>query len=182
MHHPYIAGLIDGGTTGQGAPYLVMELIDGMPIDEYCDQNRLSIDERLLLLEKVTAALQYAHQNQTIHRDVKPSNVLVTSDGIPKLVDFGIAKLLTNPAQGDSGATTLFGNHMFTPDYASPEQVLTGKVSISSDIYSIGTLAIKFHHTAGEHTTAENRCTTERRADSNFPRYDSPTIKTCTAW
>jgi len=143
MHHPYIAGLIDGGTTGQGAPYLVMELIDGMPIDEYCDQNRLSIDERLLLLEKVTAALQYAHQNQTIHRDVKPSNVLVTSDGIPKLVDFGIAKLLTNPAQGDSGATTLFGNHMFTPDYASPEQVLTGKVSISSDIYSIGTLAIK---------------------------------------
>lgn len=148
MHHPYIATLIDGGTTDKGVPFLIMELVNGEPIDEYCDRKRLPLSERIALLEKVAAALQYAHQNLTIHRDLKPNNVLVTEDGIPKLVDFGIAKLLTSPDQSESndrqqpGATTLFGQRVLTPDYASPEQVLHGNISISSDIYSLGILAI----------------------------------------
>ena len=145
LRHPYIAGLIDGGTTESGVPFLVMELVDGLPIDAYCDQNRLSINERLALLEKVALALQHAHQNLIIHRDLKPSNVLVTVDGIPKLVDFGIAKLLADPEHSDEpqhGATTFFGNRAFTPDFASPEQILTGDVSTSSDVYSLGVLAL----------------------------------------
>lgn len=152
LRHPYIAGLIDGGTTESGAPYFAMELVEGQRIDEFCDQNTLSVADRIVLLEKVAHALQHAHQNLIVHRDIKPSNVLVTADGIPKLVDFGIAKLLeTQPgspmlASVDQpvhphGATTFFGKSALTPDFASPEQVLEGKVSTSSDVYSLGILA-----------------------------------------
>lgn len=157
LRHPYIAGLIDGGTIATGAPYLAMELVDGVPIDEYCDRHRLRIDERLALLEKVTQALQHAHQSLIVHRDIKPSNILVTTDGIPKLVDFGIAKLVSEPPVTDgagsnsiasqplrpfqAGATTYFGHQALTPNFASPEQLLEGKVSTASDIYSLGILA-----------------------------------------
>ena len=147
LHHPYIASLIDGGTTPQGMPWLVMELVEGVPIDQYCNEQRLSIRARLALLEKVAMAVQHAHQNLVIHRDLKPSNVLVTGDGIPKLVDFGIAKLIQLPdAAGQntqaSGVTTMFGQRALTPDYASPEQIFDGTVSTASDIYSLGVLAM----------------------------------------
>lgn len=151
LRHPYISGLVDGGTTANGVPYLAMELVEGVRIDEYCDKNRLRIAQRLALLEKVAHALQYAHQNLIVHRDIKPSNILITADGIPKLVDFGIAKLISGPATDESegaqpyaaphGVTTYFGNQALTPDFASPEQLLEGKVSTASDIYSLGILA-----------------------------------------
>src|SRR6185503_1730225 len=94
LDHPYIARLLDGGTTPDGMPYVVMEYVEGVPIDRYCDNHGLSIDERLKLFRDVCAAVHYAHQNLVIHRDIKPGNILVTADGVPKLLDFGIAKLL----------------------------------------------------------------------------------------
>ena len=145
LRHPYIAGLIDGGTTDNGLPWLVMELVDGQPIDEYCRSHRASIAERLALLEKVALAVQHAHRNLVIHRDIKPSNVLVGDDGIPRLVDFGIAKLLEpadDAADDVRGITTLYGQHALTPDFASPEQLLEGRVSTASDVYSLGILAM----------------------------------------
>lgn len=146
LRHPYIAGMIDGGTTTGGMPWLVMELVDGLPIDVFCRERRLSIAQRVALIEKVAMAVQHAHQNLVIHRDIKPSNVLVTADGVPRLVDFGIAKLLESPEDengqtGDRGVTTQFGQQALTPDYASPEQLLEGRVSTASDVYSLGVLA-----------------------------------------
>ena len=149
LRHPFIAGLIDGGTTRDGTPYLAMELVDGVRIDEFCDQNQLRINERIELIANVAHALQHAHQNLIVHRDIKPSNVLVTPDGIPKLVDFGIAKLVeSEPATSvtagsttNPGATTYFGRQALTPDFASPEQLLEGTISTASDTYSLGILA-----------------------------------------
>ncbi|MEM1262260.1 MAG: serine/threonine-protein kinase [Pseudomonadota bacterium] len=141
MNHPYIAALIDGGTTADGTPYLVMEYIDGEPIDEYCDRLQLAHPDRIKLLQKVAVAVHYAHQNLVIHRDLKPSNVLVTTDGIPKLLDFGIAKLIDTEHNETSGTTTVFGRGALTPDYASPEQVLDNRVTTASDVYSLGILA-----------------------------------------
>ena len=133
LDHPNIARLLDGGTTEEGVPYLVMELVDGVPIDAYCDARKLSITERLQLFGQVCSAAQYAHQRLVIHRDIKPSNILVTQDGTPKLVDFGIAKLLD--AAGQAEVTML---RPMTPEYASPEQVRGEAVSTASDVYSLG--------------------------------------------
>ena len=135
LDHPNIAHLLDGGTTEDGIPYLVMELIEGERIDLYCDQQRLSITQRLQLFRQVCAAVQYAHQRLVIHRDIKPSNVLVTKEGAPKLLDFGIAKIL-DPTAGDGGETTL-GRPM-TPEYASPEQIRGEPITTASDVYSLG--------------------------------------------
>src|SRR3989442_12076675 len=106
LDHPNIVRLLDGGSTEQGLPYLVMEYVDGVPIDQYCDSHRLSTSERLLLFRTVCTVVQYAHQNLVIHRDLKPSNILVTADGTPKLLDFGIAKLL-NPESAAQPLLTL---------------------------------------------------------------------------
>lgn len=139
LRHPYIAQLIDGGTTADGLPYLIMEFVDGVPIDVYCDAEKLTLNERLKLTQKIALAVQAAHQNLIVHRDLKPSNVLVVADGIPKLLDFGIAKLV-DPAAEVRGNTTVFGRQALTPDFASPEQILEGRVTTASDVYSLGIL------------------------------------------
>ncbi len=133
LDHPNIARLLDGGTTEDGVPYLVMELIEGNPIDQYCDHHNLNVTERLRLFRQVCGAVQYAHQRLVIHRDIKPSNILVTSAGVPKLLDFGIAKIL-DPSMNTE--TTLL--HPLTPGYASPEQVRGEPITTVSDVYSLG--------------------------------------------
>ncbi|MEM9598840.1 MAG: serine/threonine-protein kinase, partial [Acidobacteriota bacterium] len=143
LDHPHIARLYDGGTTEDRRPYFVMEYIEGVEIDDFCDQNRLSIDERLTLLRKVCAAVHYAHQNLVVHRDLKPSNILVTSDGEPKLLDFGIAKLLNPELGGDDLQQTATWLRLMTPQYASPEQVRGKHVTVTSDVYSLGVLLYK---------------------------------------
>jgi non-specific serine/threonine protein kinase/serine/threonine-protein kinase len=133
LDHPNIARLIDGGTTEDGIPYLVMELIEGKPIDQYCDEHQLTITERLQMFRQVCAAVQFAHQRLVIHRDIKPSNVLVTSEGVPKLLDFGIAKIL---APIHDAQTTL--TQAMTPEYASPEQIRGEPITTATDVYSLG--------------------------------------------
>jgi len=143
LDHPNIARLHDGGATDEGVPYFVMELVEGQPIDKYCDCHRLGIHARLKLFLQVCSALQYSHQHQIIHRDIKPANILVTAEGIPKLLDFGIAKILDSGvvagAVGGIGRTqTMF--RAFTPEYASPEQIKAEPISAASDVYSLGVL------------------------------------------
>ncbi|MEW6207040.1 MAG: serine/threonine-protein kinase [Acidobacteriota bacterium] len=137
LDHPNIARLLDGGTTSEGLPYFVMEHIEGLPLIEYCERNDISTTERLRLFRSVCSAVQFAHQNLVIHRDIKPGNILVTSDGTPKLLDFGIAKIL-EPAENDQATRTEF--RAMTPEYASPEQIKGETVTTSSDIYSLGVL------------------------------------------
>jgi eukaryotic-like serine/threonine-protein kinase len=139
LEHPNIARLYDGGCTEDGRPYLVMELIEGTPVDEYCDRNRLTVDQRLDLFRRICAAVQYAHQNLLVHRDLKPGNILVTAEGEPKLLDFGIAKRLAREKTVDSRMTQT-GLRMLTPSYASPEQVKGGAITTASDVYALGVL------------------------------------------
>jgi serine/threonine protein kinase len=138
LDHTNIARLYDGGVTEEGVPYLVMELIEGTPIDEYCDDQDLGVTQRLELFTQVCAAVQYAHQHLVIHRDIKPSNILVTEDGIPKLLDFGIAKIL-DPSSGPE--TTLL--RPMTPEYASPEQIRGEAITTATDVYSLGVVLYK---------------------------------------
>ena len=138
LHHPYIARLLDGGVSQDRELYLAMEYVDGVSIVRYCQENHLPLAARLLLFTKVCEAVQYAHQNLVIHRDLKPDNILVVSDGTPRLLDFGTAKLLT--PLPSSGEFTLMGLQSFTPQYASPEQVMGRPISTASDIYSLGLL------------------------------------------
>ncbi|MFI5006718.1 MAG: serine/threonine-protein kinase, partial [Solirubrobacterales bacterium] len=123
LDHPGIARLLDGGTTEAGLPYFVMEYVEGEPIDAYCDRRRLDVAERLRLFLRVCAPVHHAHRSLVVHRDLKPGNILVTADGSPKLLDFGIARLVRpahEPGDVDLTVTVL---RMLTPDYASPEQV-----------------------------------------------------------
>ena len=138
LDHPNIARLLDGGTTKEGAAYFVMELIVGQPLDQYCNERNLSIDDRLQLFLQICSAVQYAHQRLIIHRDIKPGNILVTSEGAPKLLDFGIAKLLEINTDGVSAEDTLTGFGVLTPAYASPEQVKSEAITTASDVYSLG--------------------------------------------
>jgi eukaryotic-like serine/threonine-protein kinase len=139
LEHPNIARLYDGGRTEDGRPYLVMELIEGTAVDEYCDRNRLTIGQRLDLFRRICAAVQYAHQNLLVHRDLKPGNILVTVEGEPKLLDFGIAKRLAKEKTVDPRMTQT-GLRMLTPSYASPEQVKGGAITTASDVYALGVL------------------------------------------
>ena len=136
LDHPNIARLLDGGATEDGLPYLVMEYVEGVRIDTWCDSHKLPIRDRLNLFRKICAAVQYAHEKQVIHRDIKPGNILVTADGTPELLDFGIAKML-NPELSDSAETTI-GPTPMTPGYASPEQWRGERVGPASDIYALG--------------------------------------------
>ena len=138
LDHPNIARLLDGGTTEEGVPYLVMELIQGTPIEQYCEQCDLDIAQRLQLFLQVCGAVQYAHQRLVIHRDLKPSNILVTVEGVPKLLDFGIAKIV-DPAMGEE--TTAF--RPMTPEYASPEQIRGEPITTATDVYSLGVVLYK---------------------------------------
>jgi serine/threonine protein kinase/Tfp pilus assembly protein PilF len=139
LDHPNIVKLLDGGSTEEGWPFLVMEFVEGTPIDEYCDGQRLSIAQRLEVFRAVCAAVQHAHQNLVIHRDLKPGNILVTSEGVPRLLDFGIAKLL-NPEFFQAPLVTKADMRPMTPEYASPEQVRGETITTASDIYSLGVL------------------------------------------
>jgi len=138
LDHPNITRLLDGGTTGDGLPYFVMEYIEGEPINLYCDRHSLTVTERLKLFQGVCAAVRYAHQNLVVHRDIKPGNVLVTKEGVPRLLDFGIAKLLVPAAALDQQTAATV--RLLTPEYASPEQVRSGTITTASDVYSLGVL------------------------------------------
>lgn len=140
FEHPNIARLLDGGTTAEGLPYFAMEFIEGEPIDVYCDRMRLDISARLRLFLQVCSAVQYAHQRLIIHRDLKPNNILVGADGVPKLLDFGIAKILDLGAGSESTAHTKTNFTMLTPAYASPEQATGQPITTSSDVYSLGVI------------------------------------------
>jgi eukaryotic-like serine/threonine-protein kinase len=139
LNHPNIARLIDAGETEDGQPYLVMEYVEGQPLDQYCDERKLDLRKRLKLFIDICAAVQYAHQNLIIHRDLKPANILVTADGTVKLLDFGIAKLL-NHGNGSNTISELtrMNERLLTPEYASPEQIIGGAVTTASDVYSLG--------------------------------------------
>jgi feruloyl esterase len=138
LDHPNIVKLLDGGSTPEGLPFLVMDYVEGTPIDDYCDRHNLRIDGRLRLFSKVCEAVQYAHQKSIVHRDLKPSNILVTGQGTPKLLDFGIAKVL-NPIPSAQGLVlTQTGMRCMTPAYASPEQMRGKSITTATDIYSLG--------------------------------------------
>ena len=142
LNHPNISRLLDGGITDDGIQFLVMEYIEGIPIDEYCDNNKLNIKDRLNLFLKVASVVQYAHQNLVVHRDLKPSNILITQDGEPKLLDFGIAKILS--PEGEMLETlTQRGMWNLTPEFASPEQIKGETITTSSDVYSLGIILYK---------------------------------------
>ncbi len=137
LQHPNIAGLLDAGTTDDKIPYIAMEYIEGLPIDEYCNKYALDLNQRLDLFREVCSAVDFAHRNLVVHRDLKPSNILVNGDGMPKLLDFGISKILSDGFEKNNAATiTRLG--AMTPGYASPEQIQNKSVTTATDIYSLG--------------------------------------------
>jgi len=142
LNHKHIASLVGGGETDSGLPYIILEYVEGVPITEYCQTNDLSVGQRLQLFKQVLSALNYAHQNLVVHRDIKPNNVLVTAHGDVKLLDFGIAKLLQNDSNDKPAAAHLTQHQMriLTPSNASPEQVLGERVTTRTDVYGLGTL------------------------------------------
>jgi serine/threonine protein kinase/TolA-binding protein len=137
LNHQNIARLLDAGQTAN-QPYLVMEYIHGEAVDRYCDSQQLGVRKRLELFLSVCSAVQYAHQNLIVHRDLKPANILVTNDGVPKLLDFGIAKLLDSSDVTKAPDLTRMNERLLTPEYASPEQILGNTVTTASDVYSLG--------------------------------------------
>jgi serine/threonine protein kinase/tetratricopeptide (TPR) repeat protein len=140
LQHPNIARLLDGGRASDGTPFLVMEYIEGEPIDSYCDRRQLTIEARIRLVQQVCAAVHYAHQNLVVHRDLKPNNILVTESGDLKLLDFGIAKLLEPKQSAQTVAMTHMDYRVMTPAHASPEQIRGETITTASDIYVVGVL------------------------------------------
>lgn len=138
LNHPNIANLIDGGTTPDGLPYFVMEYVEGKPLYRFCDERKLNTTERLRLFGRLCDAVEAAHRLKVVHRDLKPSNILVKADGTPKLLDFGIAKILDSDLASATLVPTAAEMRMMTPEYASPEQVSGLPVTFASDIYSLG--------------------------------------------
>jgi len=144
LHHPNIARLYDGGVTEDRRPFFTMEFVDGIPIDEYCDKKKLTINERLKLFIKVCETVQYAHNNLVIHRDLKPNNILIQKDGNIKLLDFGISKVLSAESEtSDIPTITQAEINLLTPEYSSPEQIKNSNISVSTDVYSLGLILYK---------------------------------------
>lgn len=177
LDHRNIGRLFDGGTTAEGIPYLVMEYIEGEPVTAYCDRHRLSIADRLKLFVQVCSAVQYAHQHLIIHRDIKPGNILVTTDGVAKLMDFGIAKILEAEAGTGQHETTMTGMRAFTPGYASPEQIKGEPISTASDVYSLGVVLFELltgqspypKSRSSQHELARAICEVEPQKPSTVP-------------
>jgi len=140
LEHPGIARIIDGGESDNGTPYVVMELVHGQPITHYCNRHKLDLPERLALFQKVCLALEVAHRHGVVHRDIKAGNVMVSNDGEPKVIDFGIAKVLASGGIAVELPETRQGNALMTPEYASPEQLRGSAVGVTSDVYSLGVL------------------------------------------
>ena len=166
LQHPNIARLLDGGETSTGLPYFVMDYVDGVPIDRYCDEHRLSVPQRLRLFQKICGAVDFAHRNLVVHRDIKPSNILVTADGEPMLLDFGIARVLGDSEGGVSA--TQESVRAMTPDYASPEQLLNRPISTATDIYSLGVLLYKLLCGRMPHVTSRGMSTDFARALADY--------------
>jgi serine/threonine-protein kinase len=139
LQHPHIARLLDGGVDDQGRPYFALEYIEGEPIDRYCASRALPVNERLRLFLQACRAVTYAHANLVIHRDLKPAHILVTADGQVRLLDFGIAKVVSDDDE-DGGGMTQLGIRAMTPAYASPEQVRAEAVGTATDVYSLGVI------------------------------------------
>lgn len=140
LNHPNIAGLLDGGITDDGRPYLVMEYVDGVPITKFCKENNCSLDRRLELFGQVCRAVQYAHRNLVVHRDLKPENILVTKEGVLKVLDFGIAKLIDTELTEQTIIETRAGQRMMSLCYAAPEQVNMEQITTATDVYALGLL------------------------------------------
>jgi tetratricopeptide (TPR) repeat protein len=156
LEHPYVARLLDGGTTPEGRPFLVMEYVEGQRIDIWCRDRGYSVEDRCRLFLKVCEAVSYAHRNLVVHRDLKPGNILIAADGSPKLLDFGVAKLLAADRDPELTASGL----AVTPDYASPEQILGQPITTAADIYSLGAILYQLlsctkPHRLGSNTPAE---------------------------
>ncbi len=153
LTHPHIAHLMDAGVTSTGQPYLVLELVQGVPIDRHCDAAKLSIEVRLALFDDVLSAVAHAHTHGVIHRDLKPGNILVTADGQVKLLDFGISKLMDDEAGGaEATEFTRQGGRALTPEYAAPEQVQGLGLTTATDVYALGVLLYVL--LSGRHPTA----------------------------
>jgi tetratricopeptide (TPR) repeat protein len=155
LEHPHIARLLDGGTTEEGLPYLVMEYVEGLRIDHYVRDHGLPVGDILTLFRRVCEAVQFAHRNLVIHRDLKPQNILITADGSPRLLDFGIATLVTAD-DAESGATRT-GIGPMTPEYASPEQLRGERVTTASDVYALGVLLYELLAGARPHDLSSKR-------------------------
>lgn len=172
FEHPNIARLLDGGTTGAGLPYFAMEFIQGEPIDVYCDRHKMDTSARLRLFLQVCSAVQYAHQRLIIHRDLKPNNILVGTDGTPKLLDFGIAKISElGEGSGDTAHTKSI-YRMLTPGYASPEQAGGNPITTSSDVYSLGVILYELLTGRKPHLTGAGPTEEPRRPSAVVRRYD----------
>ena len=135
LSHPNIARLLDGGLTEEDRPYLILEYVDAVPITTYCDELNLDVDARLKLFTEVGSAVAFAHANLVVHRDLKPSNIVITREGAVKLLDFGIAKILTEDRSEQRTAT---GSRVLTPEYAAPEQITGGTITTAMDVYGLG--------------------------------------------
>ena len=152
LSHPHIARLLDAGVADDGQPYLVLEYVEGLRIDRFCEERGLGLSERLTLFHDVLSAVAHAHANLIVHRDLKPSNILVSHDGSVKLLDFGIAKLIDPEGLGERSALTLAGGSALTPEFAAPEQVQGEPITTATDVYALGVLLYLL--LAGRHPTA----------------------------
>jgi serine/threonine protein kinase/Tfp pilus assembly protein PilF len=177
LDHPNIVKLLDGGSTPEGFPFLVMDYLEGCPIDDYCDLHKLCVDDRLRVFSKVCEAVQYAHRKGVVHRDLKPSNIFVTADGSPKLLDFGIAKVLNTDISSQILLSTQTGARCMTPAYASPEQIRGKPVTSATDIYSLGVMLYELlsghrPYRLTQHTPAEM----ERAICEQYPETPSTAV------